>query len=331
MRSTTIRDVAAAAEVSISTVSRALSNPDLVASGTREHVLTVARDLGYPPALPTAHAAGRPRMIGLIVPDLENPFFGLIAKGVQARARSAGLLVVISDIEEDPLLERTMLDTLARGVDGLILCSPRGTDATIHEIAGRVPTVVANRAVQGLPSVLFDEDRGMNSSLRHLVALGHRRIAYAGGPGMSWTHRRRSEAVARFATENPEIDLVDLGSFQPYLSGGQGAADQAIAAGVTAVAAFNDLLALGILDRLAQRGVHVPAGMSVCGIDNVSASTYVRPHLTTVDVPRVRMGRTAVDLLLGAMGHERPPAPQILPAELIVRDSTAVAPAPVGA
>lgn len=326
MRSTTIRDVAAAAKVSISTVSRALSAPDLVAAETREHVLVVARDLGYAPALTAAPSATGPRTIGLTVPDLENPFFGLIAKGVQARARAAGLLVVVSDIEEDPLLERTMLETMAGRVDGLILCSPRGTDATISAIAERVPTVVANREVRDIPSVLFDEDRGMSSTLRHLVALGHRRIAYAGGPEMSWTHRRRAEAVARFAEQNTEIDLIDLGSFQPYLSGGHGAADQAIAAEVTAVAAFNDLLALGILDRLDQRGVHVPSAMSVSGIDNVAASTYVRPHLTTVDVPRVRMGRTAVDLLLGALRRESPPAPQILPAELIVRDSTAVAP-----
>lgn len=330
MRSTTIRDVAAAAEVSISTVSRALAHPELVAPRTREHVLAIAREVRYLPALAPRRSATRPGMIGLVVPDLENPFFGLIAKGVQARARSAELLVVVSDIEEDGMLERTMLDSLAGGVDGLILCSPRGGDETILEVAQRVPTVIANRQVDGLPSVHFDEDRGMTSSLRHLVALGHRRIAYAGGPLQSWTHRRRAEAVRRVAEQESGVELVDLGSFQPYLSGGHGAADQAIAAGVTAVVAFNDLLALGILDRLAQRGVSVPTQMSVSGIDNVAASTYVRPHLTTVDVPRVRMGRTAVDLLLAAMHDEAPATSPILPAELIVRDSTTVAPAPVG-
>lgn len=266
-------------------------------------------------------------MIGLVVPDLENPFFGLIAKGVQARARSSELFVVVSDIEEDGMLERIMLDSLAVGVDGLILCSPRGSEETILEVARKVPTVIANRHIEGLPSVMFDEDRGMTSSLRHLVALGHRRIAYAGGPLQSWTHRRRAEAVRHFAEQESGVELVDLGSFQPYLSGGRGAADQALAAGVTAVVAFNDLLALGILDRLVQRGVSVPGDMSVSGIDNVAASTYVRPHLTTVDVPRVRMGRTAVDLLLATMHDEAPASSLILPAELIVRDSTAVAPA----
>src|SRR5699024_1852481 len=107
---------------------------------------------------------------------------------------------------------------------------------------------------------------------------------------------------------------------------GHGAADQAIASGVTAVIAFNDLLALGIIDRMIQRGVRVPTDMSVGGIDNVAASTYVRPHLTTVDASRVRMGRTAVDLLVGALNSDRAPLPQVLPTELIVRDSTAVAP-----
>lgn len=331
MPETTIRDVAAAAKVSISTVSRALSKPDLVAADTREHVRTVARELGYRPALAEPAPVARPGTIGLVVPDLENPFFGLIAKGVQARARSEGLLVVIADIEEDAMIERTMLETLATGVDGLILCSPRGTDETIRDIAGRLPTVLANRQVDGLPAVLFDEEHGMTSSLRHLVALGHRRIAYAGGPRVSWTHRRRAEGVRRFAERESGLEVLDLGSFLPYLRGGHGAADQAIAGGVTAVVAFNDLLALGIIDRLIQRGVRVPTDMSVSGIDNVAASTYARPHLTTVDASRVRMGRAAVDLLVGAMGSEPAPVPQILPAELIVRDSTAVAPTSVSA
>src|SRR5699024_10262271 len=97
-----------------------------------------------------------------------------------------------------------------------------------------------------LPSVVFDEEHGMIAALRHLVTLGHRRIAYAGGPLVSWTHRRRAEAVRCFAEQNAEVDLIDLGSFLPYLRGGHGAADQAIASGVTAVIAFNDLLALGI-------------------------------------------------------------------------------------
>lgn len=327
MHSPTIRDVAAAAKVSISTVSRALSKPELVAAGTREHVRRVARELGYRPA-PTGPALGsRPGTIGLFVPDLENPFFGLIAKGVQARARSEGLLVVVVDIEEDAMIERTMLETLADRVDGLILCSPRGTDETILDIAGRLPTVIANRRVDGLPSVMFDEEHGMGSSLRHLVSLGHRRIAYAGGPQVSWTHRRRAEAVHRFAERTGDVDLVDLGSFPPYLRSGHGAADQAIASGITAIVAFNDLLALGIIDRLIQRGVQVPADISVSGFDNVAAATYVRPHLTTVNASRMPMGRAAVDLLIGALRSDRPPVPQILPTELIVRDSTALAPA----
>src|SRR5699024_3102009 len=106
----------------------------------------------------------------------------------------------------------------------------------------------------------------------------------------------------------------------------QAAADQALASGVTAVLAFNDLLALGLLDRLDQRGVRVPEEMSVCGIDNVAASTYVRPHLTTIGSSRDRMGRTSVDLLLDALRGEPVQSPQILSTELIVRDSTGIAP-----
>lgn len=327
MAGTTIRQVAAAAQVSISTVSRALSKPSLVAPDTRDHVRRVAQELGYRPATTISPAAlQRSGTIGLFVPDLENPFFGLVAKGVQSRARSEGLLVVMADTEEDAMIERTMLETVADRVDGLILCSPRGSDETIRDIAARVPTVIANRHVDGLPVVMFDEEHGMVSSLRHLVSLGHRRVAYAGGPQASWTHRRRAEAVRRFAEHSGDIDLVDLGSFPPYLRSGHGAADQAIASGATAVVAFNDLLALGIIDRLIQRGVRVPEDLSVSGFDNVSAATYVRPHLTTVNASRMPMGRAAVDLLIGALRSGQVPAPQTLPTELIVRDSTAPAP-----
>ncbi|PWH07440.1 LacI family transcriptional regulator [Brachybacterium endophyticum] len=329
MRSTTIRDVAAAASVSIATVSRALSSPELVAPATRDRVRSVARELGYHSSRSGRFASADARTIALLVPDLENPFFGQVAKGVQARARSDGLLVAVCDTDEDPMLERAVLETVVSQVDALILCSPRGPDETILAAAAQLPTALANREVEGLPSVQFDEDRGVTASLRHLVALGHRRIAYAGGPPASWTQRRRSSAVRRFAAHHPECRVLDLGPFQPYLSGGAGAAQQAIDAGVTAVVAFNDLLALGIIGHLTQQGLRVPEDMSVSGIDNVAAATHVRPHLTTVDVPRVQMGRTAVDLVLGAMRRESPPAPQKLPAELIVRDSTAVAPAPV--
>lgn len=327
MPSPTIRDVAAAAQVSISTVSRALSKPELVAAPTRDHVRKVARELGYRPTSYLASSAAAPtRTIGLFVPDLENPFFGLIAKGVQNRARAEGHLVVVVDSEEDPTIERSMLETVAERVDGLILCSPRGGDRMLHEIAARLPVVIANRQVDGLPMVKFDEEHGMIASLRHLVSLGHKRIAYAGGPLASWTHRRRAETFHRFAEVHGGLELTDLGTFPPYLRSGHGAADQVIASGVTAVVCFNDQLALGIIDRLIQRGVRVPEDISVSGFDNVAAATYVRPHLTTVNASRMPMGRAAVDLLLGVMSSAPTLVPQILPTELIVRGSTAPAP-----
>lgn len=326
MRSTTIRDVAAAASVSISTVSRALSSPELVAPATRDHVRSVARDLGYRAVRNGRSASAGAQTIALLVPDLENPFFGQVTKGVQARARADGLLVAVCDTDEDATLERAVLDSVVSRVDALILCSPRGTDESLLAAAEHLPTVVANRDIEGLPCVQFDEERGIIATLRHLVSLGHRRIGYAGGPSASWTQGRRAGAVRRFAARHPGVEVRDLGSFQPYLSGGVNAAEKAISSGVTAVVAFNDLLALGIIDHLSQRGIEVPDQMSVSGIDNVAAATYVHPRLTTVDVPRVLMGRTAVDLVLGAMRCEPAPPAQKLPAELIVRDSTTIAP-----
>lgn len=324
----TIRDVAKAAGVSISTVSRALAKPDQVAEPTRVHVQEAARALGYRPS-PAARGliTGRTGNIGLVVPDLENPYFASICKGVQARARAAGYAVFIADSDEDATVEAEIVRSLAKQVDGVILCSARGGDDAVRAVAAEHPVVLVNRTVDGVPSIAFDNAGGVRSVLAHLLALGHRTIAYAAGPASSWSNTVRVEAMRAVAAASPELELIELGNFPPSFSGGLQAGDIAIASGATAVVAFNDLVAVGLIDRLRQRGVGVPEAMSVTGFDNVPVSTLVWPNLTTVDCPRVQMGRASVDLLLDAvLGREGgAPAPE-LAAELIVRSSTGVAP-----
>jgi DNA-binding LacI/PurR family transcriptional regulator len=195
--------------------------------------------------------------------------------------------------------------------------------------------VLANRYLDGIRSITFDNRGGVRAVMNHLVALGHRRIAYAAGPLRSWSNDERSSAFAEFAATDDSLELTELGNFPPYFSGGVHAGDLAIASGATAVVAYNDIMALGLIDRLRQRGLSAPADMSVTGIDNVAVSTFVWPNLTTVDLPRVQMGRMSVDALLemvegqsSATTTATTTATAIaieLPVTLVVRQSSGVA------
>ena len=322
----TIRDVAREAGVSISTVSRALASPEQVAEATRLHVQATAQRMGYRVNTNARSLiTGRKHSFGLVVPDLENPFFGSVCKGVQARARAAGYAVFVADTDEDPTVETEVVRSLTKQVDGVILCSSRATDEEIAELAKETPLVLANRSLSGIPSITFDNGGGLRSVVSHLVALGHRSIAYAAGPLRSWSSNERARAFREFEANGIELDLIELGNFAPFFSGGVHAGDLAIASGATAVVAYNDIMALGLIDRLRQRGLSAPYDMSVTGFDNVAVSTFVWPNLTTVDLPRVQMGRMSVDALLDILeGGESAPHPIELPTELVVRQSSGV-------
>ncbi|WP_125773180.1 LacI family DNA-binding transcriptional regulator [Antribacter gilvus] len=324
------RDVAKAAGVSVSTVSRALVAPDQVSDATRRRVVEAAERLGYRPN-PVARGLrlGRTHAVGLIVPDLENPYFASVTKGVQARARAEGYAVFVADTDEDASVEAELVAGLAARVDGLILASPRSDDATLLAAVEGSVAVLANRELDGLPSIALDDADGAAQVLGHLRALGHRRVAVAQGPSSSWSGNRRLAGLRAAAEQFGDVELVHLGSFRPYFSGGHVAADHAAASGATAVVAFNDLMALGILDRLRSRGVRVPQDLSVVGYDDVAVATLVSPALTTVHSPLSGLGRRAVDLLVGRLrGATGTSTTTHLPVELVIRGSTGV-PAPV--
>ncbi|QDP96369.1 LacI family transcriptional regulator [Microlunatus elymi] len=322
---TTLREVAAAAGVSMATASRALAGSPTVAAGTRDRVRRAATELGYQPNRAARQlATGRGQAIGLVVPDLQNAFYASVATGIHRRVRDAGLTAVIADTDEDPARELEVLGQLAMVTDGAVLASPRSTDAELAEAAERSRFVLVNRMLDGVPAVVGDNVEGIIQAVRHLTALGHDRIGYAGGPAASWSDARRRDGLAeavRRGLVGPR-SVVDLGAFRPGPAGGIDAADQAVAAGVTAILAFNDQLALGILGRLIDRGVAVPGRMSVVGFDDVPVARLLAPPLTTVAVPAMEIGRTAVEILL----NETEASNRILPVELQVRRSTAEPP-----
>lgn len=326
--SVTVRDVAKVANVSAATVSRALSSPDLVAPHTRQRILDTARQLGYlPNAAARGLVTGRTGNLGLVVPDLENPYFASVTKGVQESALQGGYSVFVADSDEDPRTERELVRKLAPQVDGLILCSARMSDADLAACVGDTPVVLVNRQLDGLLSIYVDDAEIVRQALEHLYALGHRHVGYAGGPAGSWSDRQRRNGIERAVPELPGLTVASLGAFAPVFGGGQSAADLAVAAGLTAVLAYNDLMALGIVARLHARGITVPDEMSVVGIDDINAATLVSPALTTVRAPLRKVGSAAVDRLVDSLDpHSAPRAAEYLPIEIVVRQSTSVVP-----
>ncbi|GAA3215154.1 LacI family DNA-binding transcriptional regulator [Nonomuraea helvata] len=312
----TIKDVARACGVHVSTVSRTFSAPHLVNPATRSRVLAAADDLGYRPnRAARALTTGRTFNMGLIVADISNPFFPPLIKAAQAQARGRDYHVFVADTDEDPRVEEELIRTFTKQVDGVLLCSPRLSNKMIERLAEDVPFVVINRRIKGMPAVLMNVAQGAKLALEHLAGLGHRRIALVSGPIGSWTSNEMQGAAA----EAPGLDLVFFGPNQPTESGGLSVAADVAACGATAVLAYNDLVALGLIEGLSAMEIGVPEKISVIGFDDILPGRLNRPKLTTVAMPAVAAGRMAVDLLLQSGGEG---ATVTLDTALIVREST---------
>ena len=322
----TIRDVAGASGVHVSTVSRTFSAPHLVNAETRSRVLAAAEGMGYRPnRAARALITGRTGNIGLIVADIANPFFPPLIKAAESQARQRDCHVFVADTNEDPLVEEEVVQALAKQVDGIVLCSPRMSNAAIERLAREVPLVVVNRLVANLPAVVMDVAHGARLAIEHLAALGHRDVVLLGGPRGSWTNReiRRSAGSTARACG---VALTILGPNAPTEHGGMAAAEQVRRTGATAVLAYNDLMAIGVMEGLHTLGVDVPREVSVVGIDDIALSRLVRPKLTTVATPTAAAGRVAVDMLLQHGDDRRTTAQVTLQTILVTRDSTGPGP-----
>jgi DNA-binding LacI/PurR family transcriptional regulator len=300
----TIQDVAREAGVSVSTVSRALAAPEMVREATRLHVVETANRLGYRPnRAARGLITGKTGNLGVIVPDLSNPFFPAILKGVQSQARGADYAVFLADCDENGAEEAALVQAMAKQVDGVILCSSRMSPSQLERTIGTTSLVLINRSVRDQPVVIMDVAGGMRQAVDHLAALGHRHIAYLQGPRNSWSNQQRRRGLRRAGRR--DITVTELGPFAPTFEGGLHAADLALAEEVTAIVAYNDLMALGVLSRLADRDVKVPADVSVA-------------------MQNGRAGRAAVDLLVNQIsGADAGELRRELECQLIVRASTA--------
>ncbi|MGB3730550.1 LacI family DNA-binding transcriptional regulator [Microbacterium sp.] len=322
----TLSDVARHVGTSTSTVSRAISSPERVNAATRERILAAVRELGYVvPVIPPADAADA-HPIGLIVPDIVNPFFPPIIKAVQARANTRGRTVLIADTDEHPQDEMLRAEQLASRVDGLIVVSPRTPLEHMDRLVSLRPTVLVNRSHGATPSVVIDDSSGIAEATQHLAALGHRTICYLNGPKRSWSNAQRQRAV-RAAAEVAGLELLEFGPFEPQIQAGARAADLVVASQATAVIAYDDMIALGLMTRLNERGVAIGEDLSVIGIDDSLFSGMTYPTLTSIHVPGAEAGRTAVDMLLDALTAGRAASAEdevvaVLDTRLVVRGST---------
>jgi LacI family transcriptional regulator len=322
----TIADVAEAAGVATSTVSRALTQPGRVSAELQRHVQAVAASLGYR-ANPQARSltSGRTQSFALLIPGATNPYFFDLIRGTQTEAKVRGYRHVLIDTEGSAEIEATVMAELPGAVDGAVVAGSRLSDADLAEISRRLPLVVVNREIEGVPSVVVDTSEAVRQAVEYLVALGHRRIAYLGGPEGSWSNVRRWEAVER-ATTRLGVDCLHLGSYTT-LHTGAAAADAAIHHRVTASLFFNDMIALGALKRFAERGVAVPRDMSVIGCDDIFGADFCNPPLTTLTAPIDEVARMATDMLLTRLlGLTQIRQRERVLARLTVRQSTGTAP-----
>ena len=311
------------AEVSIATVSRVMSNNPTVNPEMTERVRRVAAELGYrPSATAQSLASGRTSTIGLIVPNLGNPYFSDIIKSVAQSGGENGYRLLVADSNERPDAELDLAQSLLRGADGLILVSSRLDRSELNQLAeAHQPVVLVNRLEPGvgIPSVYLDNYTAMLELVGHLVRLGHTRIAYLSGPPLSWQATERFRAVQQAKSFGVEVILVAAGG---TTDSGFEAADAAWESKPTAIMCFNDLAALGVGARLAELKVRVPDDVSLTGFDDIPFARYATPPLTTAHSPQNELGRVAWSLMNRVLSGEVPGTPDPLPAPMVIREST---------
>jgi LacI family transcriptional regulator len=325
---TRITDVARLSGVSLSTVSRAMNGNPSVDPALVARVKAAAAELGYT-ANPVARSLvlGRTQTVAVIVPDLENPTFQAILRGLSHAAAADDHHVLIADSVEDLDSERALARATRLRTDGLVLCSPRMPEDELRALLVDVsPAVVINREeLPDTPVIAADYGAALGEQIDHLRALGHTRLAYLAGNTRSASHRARVDAIARARDADPGIRILEIPTGVDFESG-RAAADAVVDSQVTAVLAFNDLVAMGLLTALADRGIPVPGAVSVVGFDDIPFAAHSHPPLTTAAVPAHELGARAWRALHDQLEGRPSPGRETLVPRLVVRGSTAPPP-----
>ena len=335
-RSPRLKDVAEAAGVHVSTASRALNERTaaLLNPRTLERVREAADGLGYRVnGMARALKTQRSLSIGMVIPDITNPFFPPAVRGAEDVLDEAGYSLLLSSTDNDPGKASRQVAAMLEGqVDGLLLAMARREDPLVNELrAGGTPLVLVNRTIDrgGVSAVVPDDFHGALEAVEHLYGLGHRRLAFVGGPVSTSNGARRrasfEQTVQRLGL--PDTTELEVPAFDE--AAGYAAAQSLLAERpeITGVVAGNDLLAIGVIAAAAELGRRCPDDLSVVGFNDMLLAGRLQPPLTTIRIPQYDVGMRAAELLL-ALVHDprRSPETVLISGELIVRGSTAPPP-----
>ena len=336
----TLDDVARAAGVHKATASRALNpnGPGRVSEQTVRRVRAVAQRLGYTPnALAKGLRTARTSTVGVVLPDLTNPLFPPIVRGIEDVLARQGYVALLANTDNDDQREVMHIDALrARRVDGFIVATARRDHPLLEAMALEgVPIVLVNRTTDrhDISAVLGNETSGIAAAVEHLVSLGHTSIAHVAGPHQLSTGLTRSDAFrAAMRSHGLRLRKSDVIEADAYtVSAGFAATDRLLATGrpVTAVLAANDMIAVGALQALAAKGLRCPDDVSVVGFNDMPFVDQLSPPLTTVRLPQYDVGMQAAQLLLDRLADPKNTAKSVvLPVALVVRGSTGPCQAP---
>ncbi|MCL4424992.1 MAG: LacI family transcriptional regulator [Firmicutes bacterium] len=330
----TIKDVARRAGVAISTVSRVINNSGYVAGETRERVLRAVDDLKFVPSHMARSLVSREtKSIGLIMPDITNPFFPAIARGVEDAAKALGYTVVLCNTDDDLATEESYVKTLReKFIDGIVFVNVTSGNQEINSLLrDGMPVIALDRSQEVLEAsaVLVDNVEGGYLATRYLLDRGHRLIAHISGPDYMSTSLDRRVGYRKALTEaGLEVapGFLRRGDFR--LEGGYREMKGLLSEGLrpTAVFAANDLMAIGAMQALEEVGLEVPTDVSVVGFDDITLASLVKPSLTTIRQPAYQMGQEAARLLVRRILRDEPRTEIILRGELVERNSVAPLP-----
>jgi LacI family transcriptional regulator len=326
---TKIKDVAAAAGVSAATVSRVLNDNSEVNPELRDRVLDAVKRLGYRPNGAARSLRTRATMVvGLIISDITNPFFTAMVRGVEDAAQEAGYSVILANADEDVDKEARYLEVaVAEQMAGIVLSPAGASQPRLDLLAERnVPIVMIDRRIPGYDSVTIPNRQLAKQATCHLIEQGWKRVGFVAGPNTTTTARERLEgyrAALRESGRAVDPDLIRVADYR--IDGGHDAAHALLSAKPPpdALLVSNNLMTIGALDALAEAGLTAPGDIGFVGFDDVTWALGHRSRITTVEQPTYDIGRRAGELLLARIRGDATPARRIvLPAELVVRDSS---------
>jgi DNA-binding LacI/PurR family transcriptional regulator len=324
-----LEEVARRAKVSTATVSRVINNASVVKSSTRSRVMKAIEELRYHPNLHARNlAGGKSRTFGVIVSNLENPFFFDIYKTIEAEAHAQGFEVVMAntDYRAEQLVKSIRL-MIGRRVAGLAAIVSEMAPELIDELVeSRIPVVFydVGAPYKNITNIRVNYSRGIEKVIGYLHSMGHRKLGFVGHHAMLGPINERMRAVMDAVARNPELEVRSAADADT-LEGGRQATRTLLASGFdpTAIICVNDITAVGALLALRERGLRVPQDVSVTGFDNVKLSEFCYPALTTVHIPRERIGHIICERLISLNDTPEKLGPEIvIDPEFVVRDST---------